>query len=528
MPAVTRGCLPRWAIAARVGGALGILLGLWSSLLPGSWALAQGAPEDGLAMLRQQARDQWRQQRWSDAERSYRRLIDMARRQSGEQDAQLRSDRLALADLYFETERYAEAEGEYAALEEGPVPAGVSPAYLMTRRAEALLYTGRPDEGLKQARLARGLLLRADPRDGAMRVMAGKLESLAQSALGRDDEALATLEETLEESQSALGSDHPLTRSLAQLLPDLLFNAGRMADAESLARQRLADSERQHGSGAPETEREINRLARILKEKGRVGEAVAWYEKVLDGAAASGLSDDAQVAAHFELALIQEELGQMERAADLLGRAVRMNEALFGPDHPETLTLQQHLGWLQVERGQKDEAENTFAAVLYRRSRVLGLAHPKTQDSRLALSALRLAAGRPEGAEPLLLDGWHHWQEAGGQDARLGADILERLVEVLSRQGRRDAAIQALRRLIPLREDVHGPYHTLVLDSLRQLAELLVQGEQWREAWAVLADLASRRTSPDMSPQEEELWALVRPHMDHPPQPPGQVDDVKR
>ncbi|CAE6483275.1 unnamed protein product [Rhizoctonia solani] len=88
-----------------------------------------------------------------------------------------------------------------------------------------------------------------------------------------------------------------------------------------------------------------------------------------------------------KFAAVYEETGRFQVAKSLLQAVVEIDERMFGPDHPVTLTDMLELANAHRKNGELKDAERLHVAVLERRSRVLGEAHP---DSYRAMAYLAL------------------------------------------------------------------------------------------------------------------------------------------
>lgn len=138
----------------------------------------------------------------------------------------------------------------------------------------------------------------------------------------------------------------------------LLAQQARYREANPLARQAVADSERRLGPHHPETLRSINRLARVLDAWGAHAEAEPMHRRVLAG--------------------IERE---------------------FGPDHPLAARALFDLGRNALEAGRPEEAEVVLERSLAIRERRLRPGHPDIGESLAEFGAARDARGCPSRAD---------------------------------------------------------------------------------------------------------------------------------
>ena len=94
-----------------------------------------------------------------------------------------------------------------------------------------------------------------------------------------------------------------------------------------------------------------------------------------------------------------------DRAHVHFEKALEIRNKALGPDHPETLTTINFMGYLYQVTGDLEQAEVHFQKALDGRTKVLGPDHIDTADSQVYLGGLRLVQGRYGEAEQLLLAG---------------------------------------------------------------------------------------------------------------------------
>jgi tetratricopeptide (TPR) repeat protein len=110
--------------------------------------------------------------------------------------------------------------------------------------------------------------------------LAGKL-----LAVGRNDEALRAAADALLIYQETLGIDHPRSARAMVTLGRVLEAQKQMERAERMYRMALDIDEGAYGALHVETVADVRRLAKFLRDRGRVGEAIE-LEKRLTGAGA--------------------------------------------------------------------------------------------------------------------------------------------------------------------------------------------------------------------------------------------------
>ncbi|HEY1959232.1 MAG TPA: tetratricopeptide repeat protein [Polyangiaceae bacterium] len=245
-------------------------------------------------------------------------------------------------------------------------------------RGEALAGEGRYGEALTSFQRARERD-KLDPRTWASIAM-------CEMALGKDDDAYATLKEALR-----LDPSHPGANGR---LASLALDRGEIDRAEVLnevARRR-----------APNVAYHQWVHARILQKRGRQDEALAAFDRALT-------LDPRRAGTRVERAFCLAKLGRVDDAAAYLDRAI--------VDLPDEKWLRLELARLLYENGRHDRAAATCRAVLD--------AEPKVAGALVILAASLLASGSPDANAAIdrafalrPTDGWLYAQIGSHSEAR--------------------------------------------------------------------------------------------------------------
>ncbi|WP_239341568.1 FxSxx-COOH system tetratricopeptide repeat protein, partial [Frankia sp. CiP3] len=153
----------------------------------------------------------------------------------------------------------------------------------------------------------------------------------------------------------------------------------------------------------PSTERAERTVVRLLRRglpADIVGVPASWrpWRSLLPHVAAV-LADEAPAdqdrAWLFDRAgVFLDHHGQLAAALPYLHRAQALYQAIFGPDHPDTLASRNNLAGAYAAAGRVGEAITLFEQTLTDRRRVLGPDHPDTLASRHNLAGAYQTAGR--------------------------------------------------------------------------------------------------------------------------------------
>ena len=164
-----------------------------------------------------------------------------------------------------------------------------------------------------------------------------------------------------------------------------------------------------------------------------------------------------------------------QQARRLFERALAINEARLGADHPETATSLNNLALILADQGDLAGARRLHERALSNREAHLGADHPTTAQSLSNLAVVLRAQGDLAGARPLLE------RALAIREARLGADhpttaqSLSNLAAVLAAQGDLAGARRLHERALAIREDRLGADHPDTARSRKALAAVVAE-----------------------------------------------------
>lgn len=367
-----------------------------------------------------------------DAEREWRRALELLKATRGEADDDLLTTLNNLALIVQEQGRLAEAEP-----------------------------------------LSREILERRRKLLGAHRDTMTSAHNHAQLLveLNRLPEAEALQREVLEFRRRELGESHPLTIVSTTALGMCLRKQGRAADAEPILRA-AADASRNLDPANPYGTSARMNLAAFLRERGEREEALALYREELEtGLSKFKPSATLVMSTRQNLAALLVEMGQFDEAESLLTTLIETRRT-YAPDEPGLGVSLQSLAELLQKTDRADEAEPLCREALEQARRTVGEAHRDTLNALSTLARTIQKLGRYEealtvheqvvaGAARVYPPG--HWMHGTYQQS-LGSCLYE--------LQRFDQAEQTLCRAYSLLEKTLGPDHTrtrLAADSLEKL-----------------------------------------------------------
>ena len=219
----------------------------------------------------------------------------------------------------------------------------------------------------------------------------------------------SSLENSVAAVRTLLGEEHPGSLASRNNLAGAYQDSGRLTEAIALYEQVLNDRTRILGEDHPDTLISRDNLAGAYISAGRLTEAIALYEQVLhDRIRVLGEDHPDTLASRNNLAGAYREGGRLTEAIALYEQVLHDRIRVLGEDHPDTLTSRNNLAYAYHTAGRLTEAIALYEQVLNDRIHILGEDHPDTLTSRNNLVAVYHAAGRLTEAialfEQILLD----------------------------------------------------------------------------------------------------------------------------
>jgi serine/threonine protein kinase len=164
-------------------------------------------------------------------------------------------------------------------------------------------------------------------------------------------------------------------------------------------------------------------------------------------------------------------IGAYEQGIQHLSAAKDLRTTHLGPDHPDTLSTLNDLGWAYREAGRTAEAVRLLERLQEQRTQVLGPDHPDTLSTLQYLAGAYRVAGRITDAVQLLERLRQQRTQVLGPDHPDTLSTLHSLTLAYRSVGRTAEAIEILERLRESVTQRFGPDHPHTLITLRNLAE---------------------------------------------------------
>jgi serine/threonine-protein kinase len=304
--------------------------------------------------------------------------------------------------------------------------------------------------------------------------------------------------------------DHEHLVSAAADLAAFLRRSERLDEAETLLRDALAMRDRlgpKEGSLAMLSDA----LASTLERKGDYSGAAPWFRQAVDLVRAQRPPDSVNLA----IALNNQSdnlvnLGRLDDAIAAQREALAIHIAFFGPDHPDTPTLQVGLGRVLRAKGAFAEAEEQFRLGL-RDSLRLGPDHPDIGTRFGYLGTTLTSEGRLDEAEAALRRALAIRRKALGAQHPYVAISMNELAGLYYARHEWKRAETLYRSALALRRRVHPPTHPYIAYSLVGLARTLLAEHRSAQAAPLLREAESIRAQalPDGHPLRREVDSLL-------------------
>jgi tetratricopeptide (TPR) repeat protein len=228
------------------------------------------------------------------------------------------------------------------------------------------------------------------------------------------------------------------------------------------------------GPASTELATSLNNLAQLLYATNRLAEAEPLIQRALAIDEANFGKDHPNVARYVNnLAMLLQSTSRTTEAEPLLRRALAINEASLGKDHPDVARNLNNLAMLLYSVKRLAEAETLLRRAQVISEASLGKDHPDVALGLSNLSELLRATRRLSEAEPLQRRALSIFESCLGANHHKVASSLSNLAVLLQDSNRHAEAEPLIRRALAIDETCFGSYHPNVALRLSNLAMLL-------------------------------------------------------
>jgi len=297
------------------------------------------------------------------------------------------------------------------------------------------------------------------------------------------DEAREQLQQAMQMSIAAVGSDAPLSQEIRAQLAEVAWKQDRIDESAQLyaavANSHTADATQLYGARSS--------LGWIEYMRGHY-QACSDIETALLQQAAPGTSigPGTMADSRWSLAECQLELGQYRQSEASLQQVVMAYEKLLGADNAI-------LDWVALTRGNLlittehwNEAEALARTVYSHSATELSDTHSTTLEAQYDLALVQLKRGQVAQAAASLEELYRKQNAVDGEGHHSTRFTMNRLGEAWLRSGRNSEALALLLRAHGLSVAAFGEGHPYSLDIARTLGECLIAEHRYAEAEQLL------------------------------------------
>lgn len=187
------------------------------------------------------------------------------------------------------------------------------------------------------------------------------------------------------------------------------------------------------------------------------------------------------------LAKLHKDLGRHGEALALLERALNIVEAIEGVDTERAATVANNLAVILAAEGRYEEAEKYHLQGLAILEKRYGGEHPNFARTLNNIAELRTKQGRYTDAEPGFVRALGILERAFGTESHEVALTLDHLGNLYRLQRRYEKAEALLLRSIAIEENIQGANHRDIARGLNNLASVYAAQERFEDAEPLLA-----------------------------------------
>ena len=315
-------------------------------------------------------------------------------------------------------------------------------------------------------------------RSGELEEFAHRLAEMGRGLTLRtfSETRLAFLRDTLE---SVGSSEERIAQRLR--IAAVLMELARWKESED--QQRLALAEAMELANATLVSVASNNLAQLLQQTNRLGEAEPLMRRALEIDMAAFGEQHPNVAIRLgNLAALLRDTNRIEEAEPLMWRVLEIDEAAFGEQHPNVAIRLNNLAVLLQDTNRIEEAEPLMRRALEINLAAFGKKHPNVAISLNNLANLLQNTNRIEEAEPLMWRALEINLAAFGEQHPKVATDLSNLASLLQNTNRIMEAEPMMRRALEINVAAFGVQHPKVAIRLNNLANLLQHTNRIEEA----------------------------------------------
>lgn len=277
--------------------------------------------------------------------------------------------------------------------------------------------------------------------------------------------ALAEMTDSAERATSVLWGN----------LASILFEHGKLDEAEPMFRAALSARRLKFGSYKPETISVITNLSILLKYRRHFEEAESLAREAVSlNTIALGPFDESTLVCRSNLAQVLRAAGKLVEAEPIYREVFETSHRILGPQHHDTIINMVNLAEMLRDLMKLHEAEPLYHEALKEclANRALGPEHPVTVSTFNNLAGLLSNLGKLDEAESLYRKSLELLVRAEGSDHYKTIITKINLGSVVRQRGRLDEAETHFSQALTLSTRALGKHHDVTQRCLRNLDQL--------------------------------------------------------
>eukprot|EP00741_Cyanophora_paradoxa_P020846 tig00021314_g20124.t1 len=327
--------------------------------------------------------------------------------------------------------------------------------------AGSLLHTmGRVNEGIPFLQESLELLRRELGPDHADVTAAMQNLAILLKAQGDTEAARPLYEEALRAYRKTLGPEHPHVLMTMQNLAGLHLDDGDFPAARALYEEALRLRRKTLGPEHPDVATTSQNLANLLQRQGDYAAARPMYEEALRiRKRALGPEHPMVATTMHNFAVLLKTVDDYDGARQLLEEALRLRRGALGREHPDVATTMTALANVLQAQGEYAAARPLYEEALGICKRALGPEHAEVARTLMNFGVLLKEQGDFDGARPLYEEALRLRERAlgGGHPDTAWAAFC--IADLLAARGEHAQAIPFLRGSLEVLEGTLGPQH---------------------------------------------------------------------
>jgi tetratricopeptide (TPR) repeat protein len=200
---------------------------------------------------------------------------------------------------------------------------------------------------------------------------------------------------------------------------------------------------------------------------------VSEAEKVVREGLKAGARDEQEAQLANQLGVVLQAKGDLDGALQYMQRALKIDETVYGPDHPEVAKNANNIGQILQDKGDLDGALQYAQRALKIDETVYGPNHPLVAIYANNIGQILKAKGDLDGALQYVQRALKIDEEAYGPNHPFVASGANNIGQILKDKGDLDGALQYAQRALKIDEKVYGPDHPNVARDANNIGQIL-------------------------------------------------------